>query len=161
MSLETFARLVETARRRPTLTALALGALVLGGVAWQRGPEYDEGYTVFLSAGQRLPAWPVTFRAGEVRAFYAGHSTLAGIARGLRADDVHPPLYFWAVAAWRGVAGASLLATRAFSVLLGLAGLGLVGGLARRLGLPVVAAMLLTLGWPRSRGIFRSPRCCA
>ncbi len=146
MNLGMFASLVEPVRRRPRLAVLALAALVLGGVTWLRGPEYDEGYTVFISAGQRLPAWPASFRAGEVRGFYAGHSTAAGIARDLRDDDVHPPLYFWAVAAWRALAGTSLAATRALSVLLGLAGLWLVGVLARQTGLPAAAAMLLTLG---------------
>ncbi len=151
MILTTRTALVEAGRRRPMLpllplAILALGALVLGGTAWLRGPEYDEGYTIFLSAGHRLPDWPTTFLAGEARGFYAGRTTAAGIARALRADDVHPPLYFWAVAAWRAVIGTSLAATRSFYVLLGLAGLAVVGRLARRLAVPVAPAMLLTLG---------------
>jgi hypothetical protein len=43
---------------------------------------------------------------------------------------VHPPLYFWLVAAWRYLAGSELLSTRLLSVLFGAASLALVGRIA-------------------------------
>lgn len=152
MTLSVFARLFQRSRGAPArrlvaaALVLAVAASVLVATAALRGPEYDEGYTVFIAAGHRRPAWPVTFRAGEVRGAYAGASSMAGIARALRDDDVHPPLYFWAVAAWRAAVGTGLFATRLFSVVCALVSLALVGALARRLGRPVAAAMALTLG---------------
>jgi hypothetical protein len=93
------------------------------------------------------PAWPgAPFPAGEVRALQAGHAGLAAIAHDLRTGDVHPPLYFWSVALWRRLVGPGLLAARLFSVLCDLAALAAVAAIARRLAVPPVLAMLLTLG---------------
>ena len=129
------------------LAVLVVAAIVLGSVAALRGAEYDEQYTLFLTAGVARPAWPATpFLAGDVRALQAGHAGFGAIARDLRATDVHPPLYFWAEALWRGLAGSGLLAARLFSVLCGLAALAAVAAIARRVGVPPALAMLLTLG---------------
>jgi 4-amino-4-deoxy-L-arabinose transferase-like glycosyltransferase len=129
------------------LAVLALAALVLVSVARLRGGEYDEGYTIFLAAGTARPDWPAQpFTAAEGRALLAGHSTAGGIAADLRRTDVHPPLYFWTVAAWRALAGESLFATRLFSVLCALIALALLGAVAGRIGVPPALAMLLCLG---------------
>jgi Dolichyl-phosphate-mannose-protein mannosyltransferase len=126
---------------------LALAALVLGAIAALRGAEYDEQYTLFLTAGVARPVWPDTpFVAGDVRALQAEYASLGRIARDLRATDVHPPLYFWAVALWRRVTGDGLFEARLFSVLCGLAALAAVGAMARRVGVPPALSMLLTLG---------------
>jgi hypothetical protein len=126
---------------------LALAGGVLSAVAVLRGAEYDEQYTLFLIGGVARPAWPAAaFAAGEVRALQAGHAGLGAIARDLRATDVHPPLYFWAVALWRRLVGGGLLAARLFSVLCGVAALAGVATIARRAGVPPALAMLLTLG---------------
>ncbi len=127
--------------------ALVLALLILIGSAWSRGTEYDEDYSVFIAAGTPRPAWPAgIFTPGDVRPFFSGHSTLGGIAADLRRTDVHPPLYFWSVAAWRGVFGTGLFRTRLLSVLFSLIALAGVASLARRVGAPPVAAVLLTLG---------------
>lgn len=126
---------------------LLLAALVLTGAAWLRSAEYDEQYTLFLTAGTPRPDWPQTvFPAGAVAAVQAGHASLTGVARDLRATDVHPPFYFWAVSLWRTVFGPSLFAGRLLSVLCGLASLNLVGTIARRCAIPPALPMLLTLG---------------
>lgn len=131
----------------PLVTALLLAAFVLTAAAWLRGAEYDEQYTLFLTAGTPRPDWPATaFPAGAVAALQSGHATLAGIARDLGATDVHPPFYFWAVSLWRTLFGPGLFAARMFSVLCGLISLTLVGLIARRCAIPPVAPMLLTLG---------------
>ncbi|HVC61923.1 MAG TPA: glycosyltransferase family 39 protein [Acetobacteraceae bacterium] len=135
------------ARLKSCLAVLALAALVLGAVAALRGAEYDEQYTLFLTGGIARPVWPETpFPAGDVRALQAGHAGLAAIARDLRATDVHPPLYFWAVALSRRLTGGGLFAARLFSVLCGLAALAAVAVIARNVGVPPALAMLLTLG---------------
>jgi hypothetical protein len=127
--------------------ALLIGAGVLLATAVLRGPEYDEGYTLLLAAGTPRPAWPVgIFTAAEARAVFAGHADLPEIARALRTTDVHPPLYFWTVAAWRWVAGPSLLGVRLLSVAFGLLALALVGAIARRARIPPAGAILLTVG---------------
>ena len=129
------------------LTALVLTALVLTAAAWMRGAEYDEQYTLFLTAGVPRPDWPETvFSAGSVAAMQAGHATLTNIARDLRATDVHPPFYFWAVSLWRSVFGPGLFAARTLSVLCGVVSIWIVGVIARRCGIRPALAMLLTLG---------------
>jgi hypothetical protein len=126
---------------------LLVAALVLTVSAWLRGAEYDEQYTLFLTAGSARPEWPDTaFPAGAVAIVQSGHATLAGIATDLRTTDVHPPLYFWAVSLWREAFGPSLFAARMPSVLCGLVTLSLVGVIARRCAIAPAAAMLLTLG---------------
>ncbi len=124
-----------------------LAALVLTAAAWLRGAEYDEQYTLLLTAGTPRPAWPDTvFPAGTITAAQSGHATMAQIARDLRTTDVHPPLYFWAVSLWRQIFGPGLFAARMLSVLSGLSSLALVGIIARRCAIPAGQAMLLTLG---------------
>ena len=126
---------------------LLLAALVLTSAAWLRSAEYDEQYTLFLTAGTPRPDWPATvFPAGDVAAVQAGHATLGGIARDLRATDVHPPLYFWTVSLWRLVFGPSLFAARMLSVLCGTVSIALVGIIAHRCAIRPAVAMLLTLG---------------
>jgi hypothetical protein len=144
------ARLGSPFALRPSGAALAvlfaLAGLVLVGAAALRGVEYDEGYTVFLAAGAPRPVWPdAPFQAGTMRGAYAGQSTLAGIADDLRRGDVHPPLYFWAVAAWRAALGTSLFATRLFSVACSLGAIAAIAAIARRCAVPPLPAMLLTV----------------
>ena len=129
------------------LAVLLLSAFVLTATAWQRGAEYDEGYTIFLADGVPRPDWPAgAFRAGDVRGFFDGTSTAPRIAADLRADDVHPPLYFWTAAAWRAAAGPGLFKLRLLSVGLGLLALLAVAAIARLAAVPPIAAVLLTLG---------------
>ena len=112
-----------------------------------RSAEYDEQYTMFLTAGAARPVWPQTpFAAGEVRAMQRAQATLAGIARDLRRTDVHPPLYFWSVELWRRAVGGGLFLARMFSVLCSLIALAAVGVIAWVSGIPPALAMLLTLG---------------
>ena len=129
------------------LSLLAFVALILSITAWQRGAEYDEGYTVALTAGTPRPDWPsVAFRAGDVRGVLDGYSSPWRIASDLRQTDVHPPLYFWAAEGWRQLVGPDLFALRLLSVLFGLTALVITGGLARIGRVPPLAAMLLTAG---------------
>ncbi|MBV9249251.1 MAG: glycosyltransferase family 39 protein [Acetobacteraceae bacterium] len=129
------------------MAALALAGLVLAAVAALRSAEYDEQYTLFLTAGTARPIWPaVPLSAGKARALQDGDATMAGIARDLRASDVHPPLYFWALAAWRRLAGHGLFAARLFSVGCSLGALAAVATIAARVGVPPALAVLLTLG---------------
>jgi hypothetical protein len=124
-----------------------LGVAVLCAAAWCRGAEYDEQYTLFLTAGVPRPAWPQgVFAAGLVRQMQAGHASLAQVARDLRRTDVHPPLYFWAAELWRRRVGPGLFGVRLLSVGCSLGALALVGVLARQAGVPPALAMLLALG---------------
>jgi hypothetical protein len=137
---------MNTPRLQAALVLL-LGAIVLCGAASLRGAEYDEQYTVFLLAGDARPAWPGSvFTAASVRDRFHGDASPMQIAEDLRDNDVHPPLYFWMVDAWRHVVGDSMFRLRLLSVLCSLGALGTVGLIARRLGLPAALAMLLTLG---------------
>jgi hypothetical protein len=114
--------------------------------AQHRAPEYDEAYSIFLTAGHARPAWPQgVFTAGSVRGLYAGWAGFGRIARDLRAGDVHPPLYFWALEVWRQMAGPSWLAARGLSVLFSLGTLALLARLAVAAEVPVLPALGLTL----------------
>ncbi|HUW80250.1 MAG TPA: hypothetical protein VMV54_05050, partial [Acidocella sp.] len=85
---------------------LLLAALLLGIIAHQRAPEYDEAYSIFLTAGDARPAWPAgVFTAGSVRGLYAGHASPGKISHDLKIGDVHPPLYFWLLEIWRRLLG--------------------------------------------------------
>jgi hypothetical protein len=97
-----------TVDRGRILSALLAAALLLTAVAWLRGAEYDEQYTLFLTGGAARPTWPAgVITAGEVRDLQAARAGLGAIAHGLRSTDVHPPLYFWALAEWRWLVGNS------------------------------------------------------
>ena len=119
--------------------------------AWLRGPEYDEAYSIFLTAGHARPAWPRgVFTAGAVRGLYHGHASFWRIARDLRQGDVHPPLYFWALELWRRAAGPGWFTARLLSVgftLAGLAGLSRIARFCRLPALPVLALALLSYGF--------------
>ena len=68
---------------RPARLAPALcgAAILLVAIAWRRGGEYDEFYSVFLVAGHPRPDWPaLPFGAGAARAFYRGHAGFGAIA---------------------------------------------------------------------------------
>ncbi len=138
-------------------SALRFSALLLSGflllslAAWLRPPEYDEAYSLFLTAGDPRPAWPGgIFMAGEVRPLYRGHASPGAIATALRRGDVHPPLYFWTLEYWRRLFGPSWLAARMLSVfyataaLAGLAVLAAMAGAAPQVALPLA---LLSYGF--------------
>jgi hypothetical protein len=139
--------LVNAPKNSAAGAVLLLGLIVLTAPAWLRGAEYDEQYTLFLTAGVARPAWPDgVFPAGVIAAAQAGHASAAQIAADLRATDVHPPLYFWVVALWRAAFGPGLFTARLFSVLCGVTSLGLIGVIARQCRISPAVAMLLTLG---------------
>jgi hypothetical protein len=129
------------------VSVLLVAALVLTVVAWQRGAEYDEQYTLFLTGQAARPAWPRgVVTAGDARDLQRAHAGFTSIAHDLRKADVHPPLYFWTIAAWRRLFGDSLFAARMASVSFSVATLVLVAMIARSTGIPAVAAVLLTVG---------------
>jgi hypothetical protein len=137
----------EAVRRMPILSVLLIAALLLVAVAWLRGAEYDEQYTLFLTGDVARPIWGAdVITAGDVQALQAGRASFSAIARDLRARDVHPPLYFWTIARWRGLVGHSLFVARLASVLFSVVTLGLIAAIARSAGIPPVAAILLTVG---------------
>ena len=128
------------------ITFLLLAALLLGMAAYLRTPEYDEAYSLFLTAGHALPAWPAgVFTAGSVRGLFSGQAGFAAIAQNLKSLDVHPPLYFWVLEMWRRAAGPSWFVARILSVAFSVAALALVGRLAAMTARPVLPSMALTL----------------
>jgi hypothetical protein len=133
---------------RPILgLTLAFGALLLAMAALTRDPEYDEGYTAFVTSSAARPNWPETaFRVADARPAFRAAPAPWGIDRNLRRTDVHPPLYFWAVWAWRRLWGPDLATTRMLSVGFSLGALVCVAAIAGEAGFPVLTSMLLTLG---------------
>jgi hypothetical protein len=125
---------------------LLLAALILTAIAHLRPPEYDEAYSIFLTAGDPRPAWPTTpFHPADVRALYTGHATLTQIAQNLRTGDVHPPLYFWTLELWRRLFGPAWFTARLLSVIFSLATLATLAHLARLTQTPVIPTILITL----------------
>lgn len=133
--------------RRLLALILLAAAVLLTAASMLRSTEYDENYTVFIAAGTPRPAWPENvFTAGDMRGIFAGRSTPSSIATDLRRTDVHPPLYFWTVALWRGVVGTGIIETRLLSVIHAVIALAVLGLLARAIQVPPAACMLLCLG---------------
>jgi hypothetical protein len=129
------------------ITATLLVAfLILTSAAWLRPPEYDEAYSLFLTAGDARPAWPAgVFRPDDVRCFYRGNSSLPTIARDLREHDVHPPLYFWLLEYWRRLVGPGWFAARMLSVQLSVAGLAALAWVATLSEVPAATTLLITV----------------
>ena len=127
-------------------TILLAALFILGTAAKLRPPEYDEAYSIFLTAGDPRPSWPSgIFHPGDVRSCYAGRPSPAKIARDLRQGDVHPPLYFWVLEYWRRLVGPGWLAARMLSVLLSVAALAGLAWLAILAEIAPATAMLLAL----------------
>ena len=121
------------------------GVAILLTAAWLRGAEYDEQYTLFLTAGTARPAWPTTpFPAALVQATQTGHSDFLQILTDLRRTDVHPPLYFWAASLWRTLFGSTLFTARLLSVAFGAISLALVARIARQINAPRSIAIVTT-----------------
>lgn len=129
------------------MPALCGAAILLVAIAWRRGGEYDEFYSVFLVAGHPRPDWPASpFSAGAAQAFYRGHAGFGAIAKALRGGDVHPPLYFWLLSLWRDALGFGLFRLRLLSVAETLGALALLGRIAGRMGIsPSLAIVITTL----------------
>jgi hypothetical protein len=127
--------------------AFALGAVLLGMAAVMRDPEYDEGYTAFVTSTEARPNWPTgAFRVADARAAFRPAPAPWAIDGNLRRTDVHPPLYFWTVWAWRRIWGPDLTITRMLSVGFSLGALACVAAIAAEAGFPIVTSLLLTLG---------------
>jgi len=130
-----------------SLVVLVLAAALLFGTASWRSAEYDEQYTLLLVAGTPRPVWPETaFTGAAVRQIQAGKSGVVEIAQHLRQTDVHPPLYFWAAAAWHDFSGPGLTRLRWLSVIFSLGALIMVSAIAREAGVPPAWAMAFTVG---------------
>jgi hypothetical protein len=103
-----------------------------------RSAELDEGYSLALLAGLPVVDWPdFPFQRDEVAAWF-GRAPMASIAHNLRLHDVHPPLWFYAAAVWRGIVGSGLVEARLLSVVLTLVNFALLIGLARQCKAPVI-----------------------
>jgi len=127
--------------------AFAFSALLLGMAAMTRDPEYDEGYTAFVTAAAARPDWPATpFRVADARPAFRPAPNPWAIDRNLRRTDVHPPLYFWTVWAWRRLCGPDLAVTRMLSVGFSLGALACVAAIAGEARFPVLISLMLTLG---------------
>ena len=125
---------------------LLLAALLLGIIAHQRAPEYDEAYSIFLTAGDARPAWPAgVFTAGSVRGLYAGHASPGKISHDLKIGDVHPPLYFWLLEIWRRLLGPGWFTARLLSVVFSLGSLAVIAWLAEAAEIPVIPALSIAL----------------
>ncbi len=131
--------------RRGAWLVLAFTLAVLTAAAALRSTEYDENYSVFVTGGEARPAWPDTvFTPAEVRRPFEARTGPAAIARLLRETDVHPPLYFWALGAWRQAAGDGLLGLRLLSVILASGAVAAWMAAAWRAGLPPLAVGVAT-----------------
>jgi hypothetical protein len=124
--------------------ALAVALLILTLAARLRPPEYDEAYSIFLTAGDARPAWPQgIFHPADVRKFYQGAPGPIKIAQDLRTGDVHPPLYFWTLEYWRRLTGPSWFAARMLSVLFSMAALAALAWLSMLAKIPVPNTLLI------------------
>jgi hypothetical protein len=124
--------------------SLVFAAVLLTVIAWLRGPEYDESYSIFLTAGDPRPAWPAgVFSPEQVRAHYQGQTSFGAIVQNLRVGDVHPPLYFWALKLWRAAFGPGWFTARLLSVIFATAALAALAWAAALAEIPPAPAVLI------------------
>jgi hypothetical protein len=90
---------------------------------------YDEAITLLTTSGHAKLDWSLGLMQ------FKPCADLRRIALELYNQDVHPPLYFWALALWRVVFGPSLEVARSLSVLFGVATLALLYSTARDTGM--------------------------
>jgi len=101
----------------PPVIAFAAFVAVLLAYASSRAPHYDEAITMLLVSGDAHPDWPRgVVTATELSRVFDGRATFLDAARA-SVRDVHPPLYFVAVSAWRDWVSPSLEGVRWFSVI--------------------------------------------
>jgi hypothetical protein len=128
------------------ITTIILACTLLTAIAYLRPPEYDEAYSIFLTAGDPRPLWPTgIFTPAQVQPLFSGTSSLAQIAHKLRVGDVHPPLFFWALEYWRRLTGPSWFTARLLSVAFATASLAVLGYIARGTKIPVIPTILICL----------------
>ena len=89
---------------------------------------YDEAITLLTSSGHAHVDWSLG------RTQFTPTLDLRGILVDLYRQDVHPPLYFWSLAIWRVVFGASIEVARSFSALFVVATLVLLHRIGREVG---------------------------
>jgi len=106
---------------------------------------YDEVITLLTVSGHPVPDWSLGMQ------LFKPSGDLLKILSDLYHYDVHPPLYFWVLALWRLVFGASLEAARSLSAIFTLATLFLIYRYSVRAGMrwpsaPVVIYALSAAG---------------
>jgi len=89
---------------------------------------YDEAITLLTTSGHAQVDWSL----GETQ--FQPTADLGKILLDLRNQDVHPPLYFWTLAIWRVLFGASLEVARSFSAFFIVATLALLFPVAQQAG---------------------------
>jgi uncharacterized membrane protein len=133
--------IAEARRARPSFTeekpvrwpverwvaaAIIAGAALLGCIHLERASIwYDEAITLLTTSGHAGLDWPLGLQQFQATA------NLYKIVADLYYQDVHPPLYFCALAIWRIAFGPSLEVARAFSLLFIVASLWLLYRIAR------------------------------
>ena len=121
-------------RGRPIENGIVVVTLLVSTVvAWvhirSTSIWYDEGLTLLMTSGRATLDWSLGMKQFHPTA------NLLKILSQLYTYDVHPPLYFWALAIWRLLLGSSLEVARIFSALFTLATLTLLYRYAVGLGL--------------------------
>ena len=95
-------------------------AIVARTHIWSTTIWYDEAITLLTTSGHATTDWSLGMQQFKPTA------NLITILLQLYGQDVHPPLYFWTLAIWRVLFGASLEVARWLSTLFALATLGLL-----------------------------------
>ena len=100
--------------------AMLVAALIGWAQLQHRSIWYDEAITLLTTSGHAKLDWALGM------AQFKPSANLAKIATELYEQDVHPPLYFWALAIWRVAFGESLEVARCLSLVLVVATLALL-----------------------------------
>lgn len=114
--------------RRVVVAVIACAALLAWIHLRTSSIWYDEAITLLTVSGHAQVDWQLGLKQFEPTV------NLGKILADLRNQDVHPPLYFWALATWRVVFGPSLEVARSFSAVFIIATLVLLFRVARQVG---------------------------
>jgi hypothetical protein len=125
------------------LTAVAAGTLRVALIAGKRTINHDEAISYLCAAGKQglyrslasaeQPPFGVWVPAAEIKQFLQPEKRfcLRQISRDLADTDIHPPLYFWLLHLWCLALGVDLWTGPALNILIAVATVPLLFGLAR------------------------------
>ena len=119
---------LPASERRIALIVIVCAALLAGIHLRHASIWYDEALTLLTTSGHAQLDWPLGLMQFQPTLKFGK------ILFDLYNQDVHPPLYFWALATWRILLGASLEVARSFSAVFLIATLVLLFRIARMVG---------------------------
>ena len=140
----------------PIAWVLLVSVIVTLPAIFTRSITYDETISL-LEVSAAPPNTDLAVRSSAVPAsrlkeMFSGHRGFVSITQLIRELDIHPPIYYWTLRAWRQAFGSSIQVARLLSLTALLATIMAFYYLVRAVGYsrPTLAALVMvSVGWGR------------